>query len=196
MYPLFLFKWPFAIHHSNTWQKWRKMSLWRFNYCSWGGGGVSLWQPGIEWAICRTNWCLKSLQDLIGLKEEPGNGCSSYQSNAAPGAAAAAGTAAVQDKTLTQEPRPAPEPELEPRQGTRSLRSCCVWNADVCEMELKGLRVQMPLGNQWVLAESQVSAHCLRWNQVQRSFEWPGVKNQANRWETDPLGCCVRAFDQ
>lgn len=36
--------------------------------------GVSLWQAQIEWAICRTNWCLKSLQDLIGLKEGPGNG--------------------------------------------------------------------------------------------------------------------------
>lgn len=34
------------------------------------GSEVSLWQPQIEWAICRTNWCLKSLQDLIGL----GNG--------------------------------------------------------------------------------------------------------------------------
>lgn len=32
MYPLLLFQWPFAIHHSNTWQKWGKMSLWRFNY--------------------------------------------------------------------------------------------------------------------------------------------------------------------
>lgn len=41
--------------------------------------GVSLWQPQIEWAICRTNWCLKSLQDLIGLKEEPGNGWCMYQ---------------------------------------------------------------------------------------------------------------------
>lgn len=38
------------------------------------GREVSLWQAQIEWAICRTNWCLKSLQDLIGLKEEPGNG--------------------------------------------------------------------------------------------------------------------------
>lgn len=40
--------------------------------------GVSLWQAQIEWAICRTNWCLKSLQDLIGLKEEPGNGWCAY----------------------------------------------------------------------------------------------------------------------
>lgn len=40
--------------------------------------GVSFWQAQIEWAICRTNWCLKSLQDLIGLKEGPGNGWCAY----------------------------------------------------------------------------------------------------------------------
>lgn len=40
--------------------------------------GVCLWQAQIEWAICRTNWCLKSLQDLIGLKEGPGNGWCAY----------------------------------------------------------------------------------------------------------------------
>lgn len=47
MYPLLLSKWPFAIHHSNTWQKWRKMSLWRFNYCREGERCLSL--AGTNW---------------------------------------------------------------------------------------------------------------------------------------------------
>lgn len=87
MFPLPLSKWPLAIHHSDTWQKWRKMSLWRFNYCGVGERGVSLWRAQIEWAICRTNWCLKSLQDLIGLKEEPGNGWIAYHRSLGPSAA-------------------------------------------------------------------------------------------------------------
>lgn len=47
MFSLLLFKWPFAIHHPNTWQKWRKMSLWRFNYCREGERCLSL---------AATNW--------------------------------------------------------------------------------------------------------------------------------------------
>lgn len=47
MYPLSLFKRPFTIHHSNTWQKQRKMSLWRFNYCREGERCLSL--AGTNW---------------------------------------------------------------------------------------------------------------------------------------------------
>lgn len=61
----------FPIYHRNTWQKYRKMPLWRFNYCREGRAASLFGRHKLNGLFAEQIGVWKSLQDLIGLKEGP-----------------------------------------------------------------------------------------------------------------------------